>query len=123
MVPRNLGHGESGVIVDVCGEHGLWFDDEELSLVIAWIRTGGLESARRDAALLKNSPDVQRKRLALSEERSRLNSQLPEEDSLVLDERRRSLARDLGKVFGGLFGWSNNQITWLDGVDFLEQSD
>jgi hypothetical protein len=62
MVRRNLGAGQSGVVVDVCGEHGLWFDTDELSHTIAWIRTGGLEAVRRDVARLKGSPDVQRKR-------------------------------------------------------------
>jgi DNA-directed RNA polymerase subunit RPC12/RpoP len=62
MIRRNLGAGQSGVVVDVCGEHGLWFDCDELSHTIAWIRTGGLEGIRRDVARLKGSPDIQRKR-------------------------------------------------------------
>ena len=65
MVPRNIGNGRSGIILDVCGEHGLWFDCDELSHTIAWIRSGGLESLQDDVARLKGSPAaVRRKALA-----------------------------------------------------------
>lgn len=30
-----------GVVVDVCREHGIWFDDEELADVLRWISLGG----------------------------------------------------------------------------------
>ncbi len=40
MVRRNYGR-RSGVIVDVCGRHGVWFDCEELHKVLRWIRSGG----------------------------------------------------------------------------------
>src|SRR5712671_3566660 len=36
----------SGVIVDVCKGHGTWFDCDELSQIIQFIRGGGLEVAR-----------------------------------------------------------------------------
>lgn len=45
MNRRNYGH-RSGVIVDVCREHGLWFDLGELEDILAWVRGGGLEGAR-----------------------------------------------------------------------------
>lgn len=35
----------SGVIVDVCREHGLWFDRDELSNVLAWVRRTGQVNA------------------------------------------------------------------------------
>jgi DNA-directed RNA polymerase subunit RPC12/RpoP len=63
MVRRHLGGGKSGVVIDVCGEHGLWFDVDELARALAWIRAGGLESVRRDVARLKGSPDLNRKYL------------------------------------------------------------
>jgi Zn-finger nucleic acid-binding protein len=50
MHRRNYG-GRSGVIVDLCGRHGLWFDAEELARALDWIRGGGHEVAeqlRRD---------------------------------------------------------------------------
>jgi Zn-finger nucleic acid-binding protein len=37
----------SGVIVDVCKGHGTWFDRDELSGIVQFIRGGGLEIARQ----------------------------------------------------------------------------
>ena len=37
----------SGVIVDVCKGHGTWFDRDELSGIVQFIRGGGLELSRR----------------------------------------------------------------------------
>lgn len=36
----------SGVVVDVCREHGTWFDRDELQRIVAFIRSGGLDRAR-----------------------------------------------------------------------------
>lgn len=36
----------SGVVLDVCKEHGLWFDKDELRRVLAFIAGGGLDRAR-----------------------------------------------------------------------------
>jgi Zn-finger nucleic acid-binding protein len=49
MVRRNYG-GSSGVVVDVCGPHGVWFDRGELSQVLAFCASGGLARAEADAA-------------------------------------------------------------------------
>jgi len=44
----------SGVIVDICKGHGTWFDRDELSRIVEFIRGGGLEAAReRDKAELR----------------------------------------------------------------------
>ncbi|HJZ92204.1 MAG TPA: zinc ribbon domain-containing protein [Gemmataceae bacterium] len=40
MNRRNYGQ-DSGVILDMCKEHGLWFDADELARVLAWVRAGG----------------------------------------------------------------------------------
>jgi Zn-finger nucleic acid-binding protein len=50
-VCRNLMNREnfgrrSGVIVDVCKGHGVWFERNELAAVMAFIDSGGLERAR-----------------------------------------------------------------------------
>ena len=55
----------SGIILDVCGEHGLWFDCEELSHTVSWIRSGGLKSALEDLAILSGSPDAVRRKVWL----------------------------------------------------------
>lgn len=36
----------SGVIVDVCREHGTWFDRDELRRIVEFIRSGGFDKAR-----------------------------------------------------------------------------
>lgn len=36
----------SGVIVDICKGHGSWFDHEELTRIVEFIRAGGLDAAR-----------------------------------------------------------------------------
>ncbi len=39
--------GTSGIIVDVCSRHGLWFDPGELPQVLKFVEEGGLALARR----------------------------------------------------------------------------
>ncbi len=41
MVKQNYGHA-SGVIVDVCGKHGVWFDADELPRILDWVHAGGM---------------------------------------------------------------------------------
>lgn len=36
----------SKVIVDVCTQHGTWFDKDELRRIVEFIRSGGLEKSR-----------------------------------------------------------------------------
>ncbi|HSI06698.1 MAG: zf-TFIIB domain-containing protein [Myxococcota bacterium] len=42
MQRKNYGR-KSGVIVDICAKHGMWFDLHELEEVLAWLRGGGVE--------------------------------------------------------------------------------
>ena len=37
----------SGVIVDVCKPHGIWFDADELPAIIEFVQKGGMEIARQ----------------------------------------------------------------------------
>lgn len=57
MNRRNWGQ-KSGVIVDVCHHHGLWFDLDELDRLLRWMRTGGAalaeQSAEAERAALRN---------------------------------------------------------------------
>jgi Zn-finger nucleic acid-binding protein len=39
--------GCSGVILDACKPHGVWFDADELRRIVEFIRSGGLDVARR----------------------------------------------------------------------------
>ncbi|HET9932089.1 MAG TPA: zf-TFIIB domain-containing protein [Polyangiaceae bacterium] len=61
MHRKNFG-GTSGVIVDVCPVHGIWFDAGELPEVLTFVERGGLERARQR--------DEERARRARIEERS-----------------------------------------------------
>ncbi len=38
---------KSGIILDSCRPHGLWFDANELDSLVRWIRTGGESEAGR----------------------------------------------------------------------------
>jgi Zn-finger nucleic acid-binding protein/DNA-directed RNA polymerase subunit RPC12/RpoP len=49
MARRNFGR-QSGVIIDVCRDHGVWFDADELPRILQWVRGGGLAKARETRA-------------------------------------------------------------------------
>ena len=63
----------SGVIIDVCKRHGVWFDRDELSRIVEFIRSGGLELSRI------------KEKTALEEERRRL-----QQDRVALDDMHES---------------------------------
>jgi Zn-finger nucleic acid-binding protein len=39
--------GRSGIIINICGRHGVWLDREEIRQIIEFIRGGGLDKARQ----------------------------------------------------------------------------
>jgi Zn-finger nucleic acid-binding protein len=39
--------GCSGVIIDVCPAHGVWFDRDELQRIVAFLQSGGMDRARK----------------------------------------------------------------------------
>ncbi len=47
MVRQHFGR-QSGVIIDVCKYHGVWFDADELPRILDWIRSGGLARANEE---------------------------------------------------------------------------
>jgi len=88
----------SGVVVDVCKGHGTWFDREELSRIVEFIRGGGLDAARS------------KEKAALEEERRHLESLSRREHSASLigiaetdDERRVGIA-SVGNLLKHLLG-------------------
>jgi Zn-finger nucleic acid-binding protein len=111
MVRRNLGRGSSGVIVDLCGSHGIWFDADELAHLMAWARSGGLEELRTELARLRSSDDAVRRRRAMHQERARQTPQppdrsdafnpytLPNDDDDMLTDLAYVAARLLGRLF------------------------
>ena len=52
--------GSSGIVIDVCKNHGTWLDKDDLRAVVEFIRAGGLAQARADQAA-----DLAEKRRAL----------------------------------------------------------
>lgn len=64
----------SGVIVDICKGHGSWFDRDELSRIIEFIRAGGLDLARA-----KERAEIEEARRQLRRE------QLPRDNISILE--------------------------------------
>jgi Zn-finger nucleic acid-binding protein len=71
----------SGVIIDTCKQHGVWFDAEELPRIIEFIQKGGMEIAR------------QRERHEIEEQRDRLRD---EQRELGFQNRTLDEKEDLG---------------------------
>jgi Zn-finger nucleic acid-binding protein len=74
----------SGVIIDFCKKHGIWFDRNELSRIVEFIRAGGMEISRA------------KEKTALEEERRKLH-----EEKLAFDmQRSRAMDFDSDRVSG-----------------------
>lgn len=89
MSRRNFGR-TSGVMVDLCGAHGIWFDAEELSHLLNWMRAGGLKAAQHEAAKLLGSPDAIRRKFAAQSETVDPNVERRALLALEVDERLRN---------------------------------
>ena len=61
MNRENFGR-TSGVIVDVCADHGVWFDPDELTAVLEFVVTGGL-AKKRDRDVQDAKDELSRRRL------------------------------------------------------------
>ncbi|MDE2291963.1 MAG: zf-TFIIB domain-containing protein [Elusimicrobia bacterium] len=61
--------GSSGVVLDACKPHGVWFDPDELRRIVAFIRAGGLDAARRQQV-----EDLERARRQLQQEEEDLRA-------------------------------------------------
>jgi len=74
----------SGVIIDVCKGHGTWFDRDELSRIVEFIRGGGLEAsrAREKAQLEEERRALRQEQLAADMHRSSTLGGNTSEDSL-----------------------------------------
>jgi Zn-finger nucleic acid-binding protein len=69
----------SGVIIDLCKQHGVWFDAKELPKIIVFIEEGGLTRSR------------EKEKIALEDERSRIRD---EQRRLEMMERRSGSGRN-----------------------------
>src|SRR6267142_2963021 len=61
----------SGVIVDICKGHGTWFDRDELSRIVEFIRGGGLEASRT-----REMNEIKEERRRLLEQQAATESQV-----------------------------------------------
>ena len=72
----------SGVVVDICKQHGTWFDRDELSRIVEFINSGGLEVSRA------------KERMEIADERERLRQAQRDiafhSSSLSVDDHRLS---------------------------------
>jgi hypothetical protein len=56
-MPRQSVGEQSGVVIDWCRDHGLWFDRDELPRTLAWVRRGGaVEINKKRAAKAAEKP-------------------------------------------------------------------
>ena len=79
----------SGVIIDLCKEHGVWFDSDELPKIIEFIDKGGLARSR------------EKEKISLEEERGRLRD---EQRQFAMMERRTGSGRYSDDQPSGGFG-------------------
>ena len=78
----------SGVIIDLCKDHGVWLDHRELERIVAFVRGGGLARAReREIERLK---DEQRRLRAAKAEVSVVGEHRLNGDWLGLSPARRT---------------------------------
>jgi Zn-finger nucleic acid-binding protein len=95
MNRRNYGR-KSGVIVDVCARHGLWFDLDELDRLLRWIHEGGEARAEK---LYREQERIEARQTALGESFQPWSQ--PESESLPLARGGRSGSL-VGEVVQGL---------------------
>lgn len=65
----------SGVIIDVCKQHGAWFDADELPAIVEFVQKGGMELAR------------QKQINELNDERARLRTERLDLHSTIMIDR------------------------------------
>jgi Zn-finger nucleic acid-binding protein len=78
MVRQNFGH-HSGVMIDRCKQHGLWFDADELPRILDWVRHGGLAQITPTEAARQYEQELTRKNALL--DGMLMEKPLPECDS------------------------------------------
>jgi Zn-finger nucleic acid-binding protein len=93
----------SGVVLDACKQHGVWFDRDELRQVLAFIERGGLE---QDRARELRQLDERRREAATP-----LND-LPGGAWADAPGTTLGTGRGLGEVLGGLVGSFVGKLFW-----------
>ena len=79
----------SGVIIDICKQHGVWFDADELPKIIAFINKGGLSRQR------------EKEKIAIEDERRKLRD---DQRRMAAIERRAGVAKYDDELENSRFG-------------------
>ena len=100
MSRRNYGR-KSGVIVDVCARHGLWFDLHELDSLLRWIREGGEARAEK---LQREQEKMEIRQQRLGESLQPWNQ--PESERTIFSRHRSGVMGELASgLLGGAIRW------------------
>ncbi|MBF0274294.1 MAG: zf-TFIIB domain-containing protein [Nitrospinae bacterium] len=106
MARRNF-EKKSGIIVDICSDHGIWFDNDELNRLLLWVKKGGLIKAQEANLRDKN-------RLA-KETKKGSSDFVMTSGSDYFDSHDTSLSFSIGAIVGGIFTGIGDAIS--DGFD------
>ena len=96
--------GQSGVIIDLCKEHGVWFEREELRKIVEFIRAGGMAQARET-----QMQRLEHERRRLERERDEATAErLRHADPVIwgtnnagANDALRITIESIGRLFGG----------------------
>jgi Zn-finger nucleic acid-binding protein len=83
LMNRNNFARSSGVILDICKQHGVWFDAEELPKIIEFISQGGVDRARQKE---KMQLQEQKRDLADQQRKVALENRRFQQSHIVWDE-------------------------------------
>ena len=95
MNRRNFAAG-SGIVIDVCRNHGTWFDKDELSAAIDFALSGGLDRARQKE-MARREDEQRRKRAS-----QRMAAMITTEQTMMRQSPRNNLMGVFLKKLGGL---------------------
>jgi len=102
VMNRNNFGGTSGIVVDVCPRHGVWFDPGELPRVLDFVQAGGLDRARKRAADERAERERHERLSAASVRVPRVEEREVAELGAVLSEALAELLHHIGKALGRL---------------------
>ncbi len=77
--------GRSGVITDLCVEHGVWLDSGELRHLMEWIKTGGIEKIEQSKEFNSSKNEYSKKRVNKKYAKAKHYENLAEDKFDILD--------------------------------------
>ena len=93
--------GCSGTVIDICKQHGIWFDRQELQAILNFIKDGGLRKARENE--LDNLKAEQQRLKDLQYEQSLENMRMDQRQSFDFMADDGSLVEDIFSIIRKLF--------------------